>query len=51
MLVDQKDQMDYNSAYQSNIREMADVCVDLGGESASQKLADTLKHVAALGAI
>jgi hypothetical protein len=51
MLVEQKDQIEYSSLYQRNFRDVADECSDLGGELASQKLADILKHVAAMGAI
>ncbi|PNF34666.1 hypothetical protein B7P43_G05471 [Cryptotermes secundus] len=51
MLVEQKDQMDYSSFYLRTIREVAHQCCDLGGELATQKLADILKHVAAVGGI
>jgi hypothetical protein len=51
MLVEQKDQVDYSSVYQRGIREVAHELSDLGGEVASQKLADILKHAAAMGAI
>jgi hypothetical protein len=51
MLVEQKDQVDNDSMCRRSIREAGDVYADLGGELASQKLADILKHVAAMGAI
>jgi hypothetical protein len=51
MQVEQKDQIDYNSVYKRSMRDVAHEISGLGGELACKKLADILKHVAAMGAI
>jgi hypothetical protein len=51
MLVQQKDQVDHEILFKKSLNEVADMSINLGGEPASQKLAEILKHLASIGAI
>ena len=51
MLVDREDQVDYNDMCRRNMRDLADAYNIQGGELASQKVADILKHLASMYAI
>jgi hypothetical protein len=49
MMVDRKDQVDLDVMCRRSFRELTDAYSVLGGELASQKLADILKHLASIG--
>jgi hypothetical protein len=51
MLVEQKDQVRHEILFKKTVNERAETVIDYGGEPASQKLADILKHLASMGSI
>jgi hypothetical protein len=51
MLVEHKDQVCHEILFKKTANEKAEIIIDYGGEPASQKLADILKHLASIGAI
>jgi hypothetical protein len=51
MLVEQKDQFHYEELFKNSLSETANMIIACGGEPASQKLAEILKHLASMGAI
>jgi hypothetical protein len=51
MLVEQKDQDHYETLFKNSLSEVVNMIINCGGEPASQKLAEILKHLASMGAI